>query len=127
MDKVMELHQVIYGLLAAQIEFGTYHYKDPLPKIEEVSQWFGVSLDTVKAAYHQLKIEGYITLTKKAGAAVAIQFQEAEFEKNIQTFFALRKEAVMNMCKSFGPMFSQAQWHGLKNAGPEKLDELERL
>ena len=127
MDKVMELHQVIYGLLAAQIEFGTYHYKDPLPKIEEVSQWFGVSLDTVKAAYHQLKIEGYITLTKKAGAAVAVQFQEAELEKNIQTFFALRKEAVMDMCKSFGPMFSQAQWHGLKNAGPEQLDELERL
>ena len=47
MDKVMELRQVIYGLLGAQIEFGTYHYKDPLPKIEEVSQWVGVSLDTV--------------------------------------------------------------------------------
>ena len=47
MDKVMELRQVIYGLLAAQIEFGTYHYKDSLPKIEEVSQWVGVSLDTV--------------------------------------------------------------------------------
>ena len=44
MDKVMELHQIIYGLLAAQIEFGT----DPLPKMEEVSQWFSVSLGTVK-------------------------------------------------------------------------------
>ena len=58
---------------------------------------------------------------------MAVQFQEAEFEKNIQTFFTLRKEAVMDMCKSFGPMFSQAQWHGLKNAGPEQMDELERL
>ncbi|MCO7122940.1 hypothetical protein NIA71_13400 [Ihubacter massiliensis] len=44
----MELHQIIYGLLAAQIEFGTYRYKDPLPKMEEVSQWFSVSLGTVK-------------------------------------------------------------------------------
>ena len=52
---------------------------------------------------------------------MAVQFQEAEFEKNIQTFFTLRKEAVMDMCKSFGPMFSQAQWHGLKNAGPEQI------
>ena len=127
MDKVMELHQIIYGLFVAQIEFGTYRHKDPLPKMEDVSRWFSVSLDTVKAAYRQLKAEGYITLTKKAGAAVAVQFQEAELEKNIQTFFALRKDAVMDLCQSFGPLFSFAQWFGLKNAGDERLNELERL
>lgn len=127
MDKVMELHQVIYSLLAAQIEFGTYRYRDTLPKMEEVSQWFGVSLDTVKAAYRRLKAEGYITLAKKAGAAVAVQFREEELEQNIQRFFSLRREAVMDLCQSFGPLFSHAQWFGLKNAGPEQLDELQRL
>ena len=40
MEKVLELHQIIYGLFAAQIEFGTYGYKDPLPKMEDVSHWF---------------------------------------------------------------------------------------
>ena len=110
MEKVLELHQIIYGLFAAQIEFGTYGYKDPLPKMEDVSHWFSVSLDTVKTAYHQLKVEGYITLTKKAGAAVAIQFQRAELERNIETFFSLRKDAVMDLCQSFGPLFSRAQW-----------------
>lgn len=61
----MELHKIIFDLLVTQIQFGTYRYLDLLPKMEDVSQWFSVSLDTVKAAYHQLKKEGYITLTKR--------------------------------------------------------------
>lgn len=127
MDKVMELHQIIYGLLASQIEFGTYRYKDPLPKMEEVSQWFSVSLDTVKAAYRQLKENGYIISVRKAGAFVAVRFQDEELERNIQKYFSLRKNAVMDLCHAFVPLFSYIQWYGLKNAGPEQLDELEHL
>lgn len=127
MGNVLELNQIIYCLLASQIEFGTYQYKDFLPKMEEVSRWFSVSLDTVKTAYRQLKTDGYITLTKKAGAAVAVQFQEAELEENIQTFFSRRRDAVMDLCQSLGPLFSRAQWLAMKRAEPERLDELERL
>lgn len=113
--------------MASQIEFGTYKYKDSLPKMEEMSRWCSVSLDTVRGVYRQLKADGYITLTKKAGAAVAVQFQEAELEKNIQTFFSRRRDAVMDLCQSMGPLFSRAQWLAMKSAGPECLDELERL
>lgn len=81
-----ELYQIVYSLLAAQIEFGTYRFGDPLPKMEETARWLSVSLDTVRAAYLQLKQNGYITLTKKAGAAVAVRFQQEEFEEHIQTF-----------------------------------------
>ncbi|MSA01521.1 GntR family transcriptional regulator [Lactonifactor sp. BIOML-A3] len=123
----MELHKIIYDLLLSQIKFGTYKFKDPLPKMDDISQWFSVSLDTVKAAYHQLKKEGYITLTKKAGAAVAIQFEEAEIDRNIQTFFSPRKDAVIDLCQSFTPLFSHVLWYGMKNAGTVQLDELERL
>ncbi|MBS5607754.1 MAG: GntR family transcriptional regulator [Enterocloster asparagiformis] len=122
-----ELHQIVYSLLAAQIEFGTYRFGDPLPKMEETARWLSVSLDTVRSAYLQLKRDGYITLTKKAGAAVAVRFQESEFEEHIQTFFALRKDAVTDLCRSLDPLFSHAQWFALKYAGPERLDELERL
>lgn len=38
MGKVMELQQIINCLLASQIEFGTYKYKDSLPKMEEMSR-----------------------------------------------------------------------------------------
>lgn len=122
-----ELHQIVYSLLAAQIEFGTYRLGDPLPKMEETARWLSVSLDTVRSAYLQLKRDGYITLTKKAGAAVAVRFQESEFEEHIQTFFALRKDAVTDLCRSLDPLFRHAQWFALKHAGPERLDELERL
>lgn len=116
MDKAMELRQIIYELLAAQIEFGTYRYKDRLPKMEEVSQWFSVALGTVKAAYRQLKEKGYITTIRGTGAIVAVQFGDEELERNIQTYFSLRKDAVMDLSHAFGPLFSYAQWYGLKNA-----------
>lgn len=127
MDKAMELRQIIYELLAAQIEFGTYRYKDRLPKMEEVSQWFSVALGTVKAAYRQLKEKGYITTIRGTGAIVAVQFGDEELERNIQTYFSLRKDAVMDLSHAFGPLFSYAQWYGLKNAKAEQLDELEHL
>ena len=87
MEKVLELHQIIYGLFAAQIEFGTYGYKDPLPKMEDVSHWFSVSLDTVKTAYHQLKVEGYITLTKKAGPPWPYSFRGQSWKEISRLFF----------------------------------------
>ena len=127
MEKATELHQIVHSLLAVQIEFGTYRYKEPLPKIEEASRWLAVSVDTVRAAYLQLKREGYITLTKKAGAAVAVEFQPSEIEWHIQTFFSQRREAVIDLCHSLGPLFSHLQWFALKNASDETLDELERL
>lgn len=127
MDNIMELHQIIYSLFASQIEFGTYRYGDSLPKMEDAGRWLSVSLDTVRTAYLRLKKDGYITLTKKAGAAVAIRFEESEIEGNIQTFFSLRRAAVLDLCQSLGPLFSRAQWLALKNADSDTLDELECL
>ena len=45
-----ELQQVIYNVLLMQIRFGTYHYGEHLPTLEEASQLFLVSIDTVRAA-----------------------------------------------------------------------------
>jgi len=36
----MELRQIIYKLLAAQIKFGTHRHKDPLPKTEKSANGF---------------------------------------------------------------------------------------
>ena len=59
--------------------------------------------------------------------SLTIQFEESELDKNIQTFFSTRKAAVMDLCQSFAPLFSHFLWYGMKNAGPEQLDELEYL
>jgi len=39
-DRAMELRQIIYKLLAAQIKFGTHRHKDPLPKTEKSANGF---------------------------------------------------------------------------------------
>lgn len=122
-----DLQQIIYCFLVTQIEFGTYGYRASLPTIEELGCWFSVSQDTVRPAYLRLKQEGYITLTKKAGARVAVQYSPREMEQHAQSFFAPRQNAVIDLCRSMNPLFSHVQWYALKNLSTEQLNELEDL
>lgn len=121
-----ELQQIIYSFLMTQIEFGAYGFRESLPTIEELSHWFSISQDTVRSAYLRLKQEGYITLTKRAGAHVAVQYSPQEMEQHIQSFFASRRNAVLDLCCSMHPLFCRAQWFALKEASSERLDELEQ-
>ena len=123
----MELRQSVYCFLAAQIAFGTFRFGDPLPRMEDACRWLSVSLDTVRAAYLQLKREGWISLTKKAGATVAARLSNEETEVYIQSFFSVRREAVMDLCRSLEPLFGRVQWFAMKQMPPDRLDELERL
>lgn len=72
MENEMELQQIIYKTLAMQIEFGVYRFEEQLPTIEEASQLFLVSTDTVRSAYLRLKQDGYITLSRSVGALVKV-------------------------------------------------------
>lgn len=121
------LNKIIYHFLVNQIEFGVYHFGDSLPSIKETSLWFLVSQDTVRCAYLQLKQKGFITLTKKAGATVVVQYNTQEIEQHIQTFFALRKDAIIDLCYALEPMFSYIQWFALKNISLKQLEVLEHL
>ena len=71
---VNELQQVIYNVLLMQIRFGAYRYGARLPTLEEASQLFLVSIDTVRAAYLSLKQEGYISLSRSVGASVRVLY-----------------------------------------------------
>lgn len=127
MDNSTELRQVVYSVLLTQIQFGIYRYGEKLPAIEETSIRLCVSVDTARAAYLKLKTEGYITLSKKAGATVKVKYDSRETEQFIQTFFSARRCAVIDLGKSMGPLFGTAQWTGLKNASPEDLQMMEQL
>ena len=125
MKNSTELQQIVHSFLVTQIEFGAYGFRESLPTIEEMSYWFSISLDTVRSAYLRLKQEGYITLTKKAGACVAVSYSPQEIERHTQSFFAPRKNAVLDLCRSMHPLFCHAQWFALKNTPSVQLDELE--
>lgn len=87
MENSIELRQVVYRVLLTQIHFGVYHYQEKLPTIEETSAQLCVSIDTARAAYLKLKEEGYITLSKNAGATINKNYSAQEIEEFIQTLF----------------------------------------
>ncbi|MFR8976088.1 MAG: GntR family transcriptional regulator, partial [Eubacteriales bacterium] len=121
----MELHQLIYELFKRQIMFGVHHFEDTLPTMKETSEYFFVSVDTVRKAYLKLKQEGYITLSTGVGAVVSVRYGNRAIRRNIQNFFARRRTALFDLAHSTFPLLSNAQWVSLRYAGPEILDEVE--
>lgn len=123
----MELQQVIYHLLRRQIQFGVYRFGERLPTMEDAARLFMVSVKTVRAAYRQLQRDGCITISKSVGVKVSVSYSVQDTEAYIQGFFAERREALLDLGRSVGPLFGNAQWLGFKHASPEVLDEIESL
>lgn len=127
MEHITELQQAVYSVLLTQIQFGTYHFGEGLPTMEVASKQFFVSLDTVRAAYRRLKQEGYISLSKNVGAIVQVHYEAQETAQHMQSFFALRRTALIDLSESLVPLFGRAQFISLKHAQPEILDDMEQL
>ena len=115
----MERCHVVYDVLKTHIQFGTYRFGDVLPTMENNTENFLVSLDTIRSAYLQLEREGYVTLSQNVGSRVIKAYSQKEIEQNVQLFFSLRKSALIDLSKSLNPLFTNAQWISLKNAPGE--------
>ncbi len=127
METSTELRKVVYNVLLTQIQFGAYRCGERLPTMEETAARLCVSVDTVRIAYLKLKENGYISLSKNIGATVKTNYDSRETEQLIQAFFAMRKNAMIDLGNSMGPLFGNAQWIGLKNAGQDTLQAMESL
>ena len=123
----MELQQMIYETLLTQIQFGNYRYMSSLAAAVEVSERFHVSVDTIQSAYRRLKKEGYISLSRNVGAKVIVSYDAAEVDRHIQTFFSLRRDAMLDLCNSMHPLLGRVQWFSMKHASPQTLENIERL
>lgn len=127
MEHILELQQIIYNVLKTQIEFGVYRAGERLPTMEDACRLFGVSIRTIRNAYRQLQQEGLITISKKIGVKVNVQYGEEEIERHIQKFFISRKEALIDLSQSIRPLLSEVQWLGYQNVSPKLLNEIEQL
>ena len=127
MGSELELHQVIYAYLLTQIQFGFYRCGESLPGMEELSRQSHISLDTVTLAYHRLCREGYISLTQKGGAKVAVSYRREEIDGHVRRYFAQREAALRDLSRSIWPLFGWALWLSLKHAPPEAAERMVEL
>lgn len=127
MKKEFELNQIVYNIMALQIRFGTYRFSDHLPTMDEAAKLLLVSVDTVRSAYLQLKKNGYITLTKKSGATVKLNYSNEEIEQHIQMFFSQRRSITADVGQAFRPLLCHALWLSFKNLSPDMLEKAEQL
>lgn len=123
----MEVCRIVYEVLKIHIQFGVYHDGDILPTMEQSADNFLVSIDTVRSAYLQLQREGYVRLSPNVGSMVVKDYSDEETEFFIQQFFSRRRNALIDLSKSIRPLFSNAQWIGLKNAPAEIYQNMQRL
>lgn len=127
MEHILELQEIIYSVLKSQIQFGVYLAGERLPTMEDACHFFGVSIRTIRNAYLKLQQEGFITISKKTGVKVKVQYREEEIEYHIQEFFISRKDALIDLSQSIRPLLSGVQWLSYQNAAPELLNEIEQF
>lgn len=125
MEQETELHQAVYAFLRTQIAFGFYGFSESLPTMEELSRQSRISLDTVKAAYHRLRREGYLSLSQKAGTKVAVQCRPEEIRRHVQAYFGARRAAVTDLSRSMRPLFGRALWLSLRYSPPETAEQMD--
>ena len=125
MKEQLELNQLIYSIIKTQIEFGTYRFEEHLPPIEEMADILVVSVDTIRLAYRRLQTDGYITLSKRIGSVVTVQYDDKEVEQNIQTYFAERADSLLDICRSIPLLLRGIQVSTWKSIPLEELDKIE--
>lgn len=127
MKSSLELQRIIYSALKTQIQFGVYRVGQRLPTMEDACLLFGVSIRTIRNAYQQLHQEGFITMSRKVGVKVTVDYSEEEVEQHIQEFFIERRDALIDLGRSMQVLLSGAQWMGFKHVTPDQLDQIEEL
>lgn len=86
-DAKEPLYLQLYRYIKGEIEKGTIHPEDKLPSIRALSDKTGISITTVRTAYDQLMMEGYIQSQEKSGYYVSrINFiKDPEIDKSQKT------------------------------------------
>ena len=60
-------NQIIYGIATRQ-----FHEGDALPSVRQLAEEIGINMHTVNKAYSMLREEGFLTLSKRTGAVIAL-------------------------------------------------------
>lgn len=114
-----------YFLLCFQSRY--YLYGDRLPTIDILCREFGVSSQTIKAAYKRLRTEGYITIQPGKPAMVSFMQTETDASQFIAGYYERRLKAFPDLYLSGGLFFLPMLAEGLRRMTEEELSFLSRL
>ena len=86
-------NQVIMGIATRQL-----HEGDTLPSVRQLADTVGINMHTVNKAYGMLREEGFLTLSKRTGAVIALD--AARIRALEETGEALRMVLARARCKN---------------------------
>lgn len=86
-------NQIIIGIATSMIREG-----DPLPSVRQLAGDIGINMHTVNKAYSMLREEGFLTLSKRTGAVIALDADRIRALE--ETGEALRMVLARARCKN---------------------------
>lgn len=86
-------NQVIMGIATRQL-----HEGDTLPSVRQLADTVGINMHTVNKAYSMLREEGFLTLSKRTGAVIALDADRIRALE--ETGEALRMVLARARCKN---------------------------
>ena len=86
-------NQIIIGIATSKLQEG-----DALPSVRQLADEIGINMHTVNKAYSMLREEGFLTLSKRTGAVIALDADRIRALE--ETGEALRMVLARARCKN---------------------------
>lgn len=124
MEKRQQYSHLIYEYFLLRFRFGYYQFGDVLPPIETFCREFCVADQTVKAALHRLRDEGYIEMSRGRQTRVLFHQTEEQLHSFIVEHFSERWHAFSDLYASAELLFVPLLVEGFRRMSKEELDLL---
>ena len=124
MNKKHQISNLIYDFFVMRFQFRHYRYGVTLPSIDSICREFNVSQQTVKAAFRQLREDGFIDMHNGRPTRVIFQQTEQAFHESVQSFYSKRTAAFPDLFETSALILIPALMEGLRRTSQQDLIQL---
>lgn len=130
MKSQTELYYLIYDYYVTRILFGHYKFGNALPSMPNISDYFHLSIPTVRKAFALLEEKNYIKIEAPKAAMVTYKATADDYLRNIAVHLSTYKDGILDMRQMnpllLGPLLEagikqwdeatwETQWGEIKN------------
>ena len=124
MNKKHQISNLIYDFFVMRFQFRHYRYGVTLPSIDSICREFNVSQQTVKAAFRQLREDGFIDMHNGRPTRVIFQQTEQAFHESVQSFYSKRTAAFPDLFETSALILIPVLMEGLRRTSQQDLIQL---